>query len=126
MVFNNDEVSEEFYKIHPQRECKRFNFCYRKEKRENNENVNEVRQSAPVKFKNRSFSSEVKKEKIVEKTPGRRSDPSPGRARSGPVIRRNGPTVHGRRDSGEGSCRRSMSPKGISKSLSNNDKDSSE
>ncbi|KAL2546775.1 uncharacterized protein Fot_16008 [Forsythia ovata] len=79
------------------------------EKRENNENVNEVRQSASVRLKNRSFSGEVKKEKTVEKTLGRGSDPSPGRARSGPVIRRNGPTVHGRRDIEEGSCRRSMS-----------------
>ncbi|KAL2503161.1 uncharacterized protein Fot_37009 [Forsythia ovata] len=80
------------------------------EKRENCENVNEVKQSAPAKFKNWSFSSEVKKEKMVEKTSGRRSDPSPGQARSRPVTGRNGPTVHGRRDIEEGSCWRSMSP----------------
>ncbi|KAL2546852.1 Uncharacterized protein Fot_16085 [Forsythia ovata] len=79
------------------------------EKRENNENVNEVRQSASVRLKNRSFSGEVKKEKTVEKTPRSGSDPSPGRARSGHVIRKNGPIVHGRKDSEEGSCRRSMS-----------------
>ncbi|KAL2524183.1 hypothetical protein Adt_09237 [Abeliophyllum distichum] len=110
MVFNNDDVSEEFSEI-----CSTLSESVSvstsvTEKRENNENVNEVRQSAPARFKNRSFSGEVKKEKTVEKTPGRRSDPSPGRARSGPVTGRNGPAVHGRRDSGEGSCRRSMSP----------------
>ncbi|KAL2516360.1 uncharacterized protein Fot_30331 [Forsythia ovata] len=109
IVFNNDEVSEEFSEI-----CSTFSksvsstFCYRKER--DNENVNEVRQSAPARFKNWSFSDEVKKEKTVEKTLGRRFDLSPGWARSGSVTGRNGPTVHGRRDSGEGSCWRSMSP----------------
>ncbi|CAI9782203.1 unnamed protein product [Fraxinus pennsylvanica] len=50
---------------------------------------------------------------MVGKSPGRRSKPSPIRARSGPVTRRNSPSVPGRRESrdgGESSHRRSLSP----------------
>ncbi|KAL2455635.1 uncharacterized protein Fot_57378 [Forsythia ovata] len=109
MVFNNEEISEEFSEIYSTLSKSVSVSTTVTEKRENNENVNEVRQSTPARFKNWSFSGEVEKEKTVEKTPVRRSDPSPGWARSRPVTERNGPTVHGRRDSGESSCWRSMS-----------------
>ncbi|KAL2546451.1 uncharacterized protein Fot_15684 [Forsythia ovata] len=109
MVFNNDEVSEDFSEICSTLSKSVSVSTFVTKKRENNENVNEVKQSAPARFKNWSFSGEVKKEKTVEKTPGKRSDSSPGQARSGPVTGRNGLTVHGRRDSWEGSCWSSLS-----------------
>lgn len=111
--FKNDEVSEEFSEI-----CSTISESVSvstsvTEKRENNENVNAFRQSAPPRFKNGSISGEITREKPMGKSPGRRSEPSPVRARSGPVTRRNSPSVPGRResrDSGQSSCRRSMSP----------------
>lgn len=111
--FNKDEASEEFSEI-----CSTISESVSvstsvTEKRENNENVNAFRQSALPKLKNRSLSGEMTREKMMGKSPRRRSEPSPGRARSGPMTRRNGPTLPGwreSRDSGESSCRRSMSP----------------
>ncbi|KAK6149895.1 hypothetical protein DH2020_017420 [Rehmannia glutinosa] len=78
------------------------------EKRENDVELREqLRQRSPARRKNTSFSGEVRRDKIVGRSPGRRSEPSPSRARPG-----QGPgSGYGRRkDSGESSGRRSRSP----------------
>ncbi|KAL7130066.1 hypothetical protein ABFS83_13G108700 [Erythranthe nasuta] len=75
------------------------------EKRDNNDELRELRQRSPARLKNRSFSGEVKREKTVGRSPGRRSEPSPSRARPA-----NGPGYVRRKDSGESSGRRSRSP----------------
>ncbi|GER36482.1 eukaryotic translation initiation factor 3subunit A [Striga asiatica] len=58
------------------------------------------RRMSPARRRNTSSTGEGKREKSVGRSPGRRSDPSPGRSRTG----------NGRRDGGEGSGRRSRSP----------------
>ncbi|CAA0817930.1 Unknown protein [Striga hermonthica] len=58
------------------------------------------RRISPAKRRNTSSTGEGKREKSVGRSPGRRSDPSPGRSRPG----------NGRGDGGEGSGRRSRSP----------------
>ncbi|KAL3643405.1 hypothetical protein CASFOL_014220 [Castilleja foliolosa] len=63
-----------------------------------------IRRSSPSKLKNTAFSGDMKRDKTVGRSPGRRSEPSPGRARPAPV------SGNGRRDTGEISGRRSKSP----------------
>ncbi|KAL2495073.1 hypothetical protein Fot_38830 [Forsythia ovata] len=104
MVFNNDEISEEGLS-----EAASVSTAFT-EKRENNdsiEDVKEVRQKSPAKFKNRSFSGEVKQDRAVKKSPVRRPESSPVRVGSG----RESPAVYGKgKDIGERSGRRSRSP----------------
>ncbi|GFP98268.1 hypothetical protein PHJA_001970700 [Phtheirospermum japonicum] len=76
------------------------------EKREER-NDEQLRRSSPVKRNNAAYSGEVKRDKAVGRSPGRRPEPSPGRARPGPVS---GSGNVRRRDSGESSGRRSRSP----------------
>lgn len=66
------------------------------------DDVTEVRQMSPAKYRNGSFQGELRRN--VGSSPARRSDPSPGRVRSGKDSR--GP----RKDNGECSGRRSRSP----------------
>lgn len=68
-----------------------------------NDEFRETQRRSPARFKNQPFSGEVKRENIVGRSPGRRSDPSPSRNRPGPCYGR-------RMDSGESSGRRSRSP----------------
>ncbi|KAL3627747.1 hypothetical protein CASFOL_029110 [Castilleja foliolosa] len=71
------------------------------EKREEKHNEH-LRRSSPAKRKNTAFPGEMRRDKTVGRSPVRRSEPSPGRARPG--------SGNGRRDSGESSGRRSRSP----------------
>ncbi|KAI3466662.1 hypothetical protein Pfo_023325 [Paulownia fortunei] len=107
MAFGNDELSEVSSEI-----CSTLSENVSvsttiTEKRENNGDGNdefrETQWSPPVRFMNRSFSGDVKREKTVGKSPGRRSEPSP--SRNGP-----GSSYGRRKDSGESSGRRSRSP----------------
>lgn len=79
------------------------------ENREHNgdrkEELREARQRSPAKLRNRPFSGEMHRERTVGRSPGRRSEPSPGRVR--PVT---GSGYGRRRESGESSGRRSTSP----------------
>ncbi|CAK9167168.1 unnamed protein product [Ilex paraguariensis] len=71
----------------------------------------EVRQRSPAKFRYRSFSGDLKREKTVGKSPGRNSEQSPGRVKTVPGKERPGLATSGLRGSfGNGSLRRSKSP----------------
>ncbi|KAI3456285.1 hypothetical protein Pfo_012948 [Paulownia fortunei] len=111
MAFGSDDLSEEVSEI-----CSTLGESESvsvsttvTEKRENNcdrnDELRELRQRSPARYKNRSFSGEVKREKTVGRSPGRRSEPSPSRVRPG-----TGSGYGRRRDSGESSGRRSRSP----------------
>ncbi|GER25414.1 RNA-binding KH domain-containing protein [Striga asiatica] len=67
----------------------------------------QIRQMSPARRRDAPFSSEVKRERPVGRSPVRRSDPSPGRARPG---NGSGSGYGRRRDAGESSGRRSKSP----------------
>lgn len=76
------------------------------EKRENSgDRRSELRQRSPAKPRNRAFSGEMQREKTVGRSPGRRSEPSPGRVRPAPA-----PGYGRRKENGESSGRRSRSP----------------
>ncbi|KAG6416577.1 hypothetical protein SASPL_124010 [Salvia splendens] len=67
--------------------------------------LRELRQRSPARSRSRLFSGELHREKMVGRSPARRSEPSPGRARPVPA------SGYGRRrDTGESSGRRSRSP----------------
>ncbi|XP_042067403.1 pre-mRNA-splicing factor CWC22-like [Salvia splendens] len=67
--------------------------------------LRELRQRSPARSRNRPFSGELPREKTVGRSPARRSEPSPGRARPVPA------SGYGRRrENGESSGRRSRSP----------------
>ncbi|XP_057764538.1 pre-mRNA-splicing factor CWC22 [Salvia miltiorrhiza] len=66
----------------------------------------ELRPRSPARLRNRSFSGEMHREKTVGRSPARRSEPSPGRARPVPASSGYGR----RRENGETSGRRSRSP----------------
>ncbi|KAG8385573.1 hypothetical protein BUALT_Bualt03G0059200 [Buddleja alternifolia] len=102
MAMGNDDVSEEACSTLSESVSISTTLT---EKTKEKENYDEIRHRSPARIKNRSFSSEVKRERTVGRSPGRRSEPSPGRAR--PVT---GSGYGRRKDSGESSGRRSRSP----------------
>ncbi|KAL0353107.1 UNVERIFIED_CONTAM: hypothetical protein Sangu_0892000 [Sesamum angustifolium] len=104
MAFSNDDLSEEVSEICSTHSESVSISTTITEKRENDE-LRELRQRSPARYRNRSISGEVKKDKTVGRSPGRKSEPSPSRVRPG-----TGSGYGRRRDGGESSGRRSRSP----------------
>ncbi|KAK4439925.1 hypothetical protein Salat_0327400 [Sesamum alatum] len=103
-AFSHDDLSEEVSEICSTHSESVSISTTITEKRENDE-LRELRQRSPARYRNRSLSGEVKKDKTVGRSPGRKSEPSPSRV--SPGI---GSGYGRRRDSGESSGRRSRSP----------------
>ncbi|KZV14500.1 hypothetical protein F511_42906 [Dorcoceras hygrometricum] len=110
MVFGSEEASEEISEI-----CSTVSESVSvstsvTEKKDNysreHDVVSKIRNRSPARAGNQSFSGDYKRDRPAGKSPYRRSEPSPGRTRAGPV------TGSGRRKDGneELPARRSRSP----------------
>ncbi|KAL3519677.1 hypothetical protein ACH5RR_017826 [Cinchona calisaya] len=107
MVFNPpEEVSEEASEI--SESVSTATFCTEKNEDGDYEGSDHRQRS----FRHRSLSGDSRRERVVGKSPSKRSEPSPGRARSGSCgdARGLGANNGQRRDCGESSGRRSGSP----------------